>query len=579
MIRTSLRSACFAAALVAPLCAQSTIRLTAGLGGAEPDGPSSQPSLGGDGRYAVFVSAANNLTANDTSSSPDVFLYDAVQGTVELVSVRLPGPSGSNVVSTPVVTDDGSLVAYASNAANLVPADGGGFTHIYVRDRTAGTTTRITQGWIGTSAGPSMTPDGRYIAFQSSATTVPSGPFQDVFRFDRQNQTFVLISQSSNGTFSDGNSSAPRISADGGLVTFLSSATTLLQQDGNGQVDVYIRDVVNQRTRRTSVGWIGNQLPLASSSATMTRDGRKVCFVNAAQTTSPGDSDLSDDVFARTLNNGYVTRVSTPASRKGGNGFANESVIAGGGRYVAFRSDATDLVPVDPTPGAADVYLKDLETNAVEVVSLSSTDAPAGDPTQPALSVDARFVAFASASGLVAGDSNGWNEIYLRDRGAIVYTTPCAGDGTSTPCPCGNPGSPGNGCENYGLTGGVRMSATGNPSVSNDTLRLGLTGFSAFSTSLIFLQGDGLLNGGAGVGFGDGVACVGGNVIRFGRRVATGGVSAYGAGVAGDPSVSTTGLVVAPGTRYYQVLYANFGSFCGQLRRNWSNSIAVTWAP
>lgn len=580
MIRNSLRSACALAALAAPLLSQSTIRLTAGLAGAEPDGLSSEPQMSGDGRFVVYTSLANNLTPDDTSAASDIFLHDLVLGTRELISVRIPGMLAPGECGGPVVSDDGNWVAYWSTATNLV-AGGTATADIYVRDRAAATTTCITTGWAGNSTAPTITPDGRYLAFQSLAdNVVAGGMFEDVFRYDRQTNTFVLISQSTAGVAGNMESLAPRISADGNQVTFLTASSNFLLQDTNGVVDVYLRDVAAVRTRRTSVNWLGNELTSASSTASMTRDGGMLCFVNAEAAASSGDSDVNDDVLVRTLQGGFLTRVSTPASGKGGNGISNDGVIAGNGRYVAFRSNGTDLVPADPTPGAADIYLKDMETRAIEVVSLSSAGAAAGDPSSPALSLDGRFIAFATTTGLVSGDANGLTEIYVRDRGVIVFTTPCAGDGSSTPCPCGNPGYPGNGCENYGLTGGVRLAATGNPSLSGDTLHLALTGFSALTTPLAYFQGDGLLNGGLGVAFGDGVHCVGGNTIRFARRNSVNGMSEYGAGVPSDTAVSIAGHVDVPGsTRYYQATYFNFGSFCGQLRRNWSNSIAVVWAP
>jgi hypothetical protein len=254
--------------------------------------------------------------------------------------------------------------------------------------------------------------------------------------------------------------------------------------------------------------------------------------------------------------------------------------MSGDARWVVFRSTGTDLGPADTTPGALDAYLKDLQTGALEIVSLASDGTAVSVEDELALSDDARWVVFASRAGAVPGDALGHREIYLRDRGPIVYTTPCAGDGSGTPCPCGNPGQPGNGCENYALSGGVRLAATGTPSLANDTLRLGLTGFLPLDTPIAFVQGDALLAGGAGAPFGDGIQCAGGATVRFGRRLATGGTSAYGAGVAGDAPVSVAGHVVAPGsTRYYQCVYFNFGSFCGELRRNWSNSIAIVWQP
>jgi len=579
MIRNSLRSACALAALTAPLLAQSTIRLTAGLGGAEPNGASSEPSTSRDGRFVVFASDANNLVANDTSTTPDVFVYDRGTGFLELVSVRI-GPGAASNTMNPTVSNDGNLICFESSAANLVPGDDP-VSDIFLRDRTAGTTTRLTAGWNGNSTQPAMTPDGRYVAFTSAGeNVVPSGTSLDIFRLDRQTGQFVLVSLTSAGGFGNLDSFTARLSDDGRYVAFGSRATNFGPADSNGVQDVFVRDTVALTTRRASLGEFSNQLLLQSLLGSLSADGTLICFDSADGNVTSGDTDMQDDVFVRNHVVSSVVRASTPPSRLGGGGTSNGGRISSDGRWVLFRSTGADLAPSDPTPGEADAYLKNLQTGAVEIVSLAADGTPRATQRGLALSDDARWIVFESSEAVVPGDAAGLNEIYLRDRGAPLYTTPCAGDGSSTPCPCGNPGSPGSGCENYAIGGGVRLSATGCASITNDTLRLSGNGFVSLPTPLGFVQGDALVNGGQGVPFGDGVQCVGGSTLRFGRRNALGGSVAFGAGVAGDAPVSVAGHVDTPGvTRYYQIAYFNFGSFCGQLRRNWSNSIAIVWGP
>lgn len=566
--------------LALPIGAQTTIRVTAGLGGAEPDGASDSPHISHDGRFVVFASAAENLAANDTHAGPDVFLYDANSATIELVSARDATPGPIAAVTSPGVTDDGNFVVFASSAANLAPG-ALGWSDILLRDRAAGITTRITTGWVGDSTRPVITPDGRYIAFEGRAeNVVASGPIRDVFLHDRQTGTFALVSRNSADTPGNGESTTPSISTDGRFVAFASASTNFLLSDTNSSVDVFVRDVVAGTTRRASIGDFGHALTRPSTAGNVSGDGQRVVFMNADGSASSNDANNLEDVYFFDRAGGYSDRVSVPASEVGGNGLSTQGTIARDGRYVAFRSTGTDLVTFDPTPTFADLYLKDLQTGALEVVSLSSTGTPSTSAETPSLSPDGRFVAFRASDGLVSGDANGVAEIYVRDRGVIVYTTPCAGDDTSAPCPCGNPGGPGNGCENYGLTGGARLSATGTPSVTNDTIRLVVTGFPIFPTAMGFSQGDAIQNNGFGVPFGDGVRCIGGNVLRLRQRQTSSGQSAYGFGVLADPPVSFQGQVgAAGGTRYYQVSYRSVGSFCFQQKVNWSNSIAIVWAP
>ncbi len=566
--------------LALPIGAQTTIRVTAGIGGAEPNGTSASPHISRDGRFVVFSSEADNLDANDTSVGPDVFLYDANSGTVALVSARDPGPSSSSPITSPGVSDDGNIVVFASFATNLAPGSIG-FHDIFVRDRAAGTTTRVTSGWLGNSSEPEITPDGRYIVFESQANNVvSSGPDSDVILHDRQTGTFALVSQNTGGTPGNGHSAGPSISADGRIIAFTSEASNFLLSDTNAVADVFVRDVVAGTTRRASIGVFGNALALPSTAGNVSGDGRRIVFMTSDGTTTAGDTNGVEDVFYFDRTAGLPGRASAPPSRQGGNGFSNQGTISRNGRYIAFRSAATDLVGIDPTPVFPDLYVKDLETGAVEIISLSSTGTASNVARTPSISANGRFVAFVGHEGLVPGDAIGFPEVYIRDRGAIVYTTPCAGDNLSTPCPCGNPGSLGNGCENYGLTGGARLVATGSPSVTGDTIQLAVTGLPVFPTAMGFSQGDALQNNGLGVGFGDGVRCIGGQVLRLRQRQSITGESAYGFGVPGDPAVSLQGQVgPVGGTRFYQVSYRSVGSFCFQQKVNWSNSIAIVWEP
>jgi Tol biopolymer transport system component len=568
-------------ALTVPVPAQTTIRVTAGLGGAEPDFVSENPHLSGDGRWVAFISGASNLVPNDTLGF-DAFLYDVATASLELVSVRLPGGPHRGWVADATVSDDGNLVAFRSNAEDLVPGDTA-IADVYVRNRALGTTTRITAGWDGDAWDPWITPDGRYVFFASDGENiVPSAPgIKDVFRYELATGQFVLVSQSTAGAFGNSDSLHPRPSADGNVVAFGSEATNLVPGDTNDRFDGFVRDISAGTTQRFTVDWLGNQLGEDSLLRSMSRDGRYVCYDSRADGITPDDlPGTYYDALIYDRMRSTVVRASSPGTATAPDPrVADLGNLSGDGRFAAFRSNLGDLVTPDPTPGLADVFLKDLHTGSVEIVSLSSTGSAAPEPSWPSVSNDGRYVAFITRFALVPGDvTTGLPEIYVRDRGPVLYTTPCSGDGSSAPCPCANLGSQGHGCENVGLTGGVLLSATGSASLANDTLRLELRGFFAQSTPIAFVQGDALLNGGVGATFGDGVHCVGGTTVRFGRRRASGGTSAYGAGVAGDAPVSVAGQVVVAGsTRYYQCTYFNHGSFCGQLRRNWSNSIAIVW--
>ena len=200
----------------------------------------------------------------------------------------------------------------------------------------------------------------------------------------------------------------------------------------------------------------------------------------------------------------------------------------------------------------------------------------------PSISADGRYVAFRSlASNLVPGDTNGWQDVFVRDRGAgWAFTVFCSGDGSGAACPCGNSGGAGNGCENSAGTGGARLTASGVASLSADTAQLTSSGELPTALSIV-LQGDAAI---APVNFGDGLRCTGGVLKRLYVKSASGGVVI--APQPGDPSVSARSAALGDpiplgATRDYQVYYRDASpSFCPNPPGgtfNVSGAIAVAW--
>jgi hypothetical protein len=152
----------------------------------------------------------------------------------------------------------------------------------------------------------------------------------------------------------------------------------------------------------------------------------------------------------------------------------------------------------------------------------------------------------------------------------------CFGDGSATACPCGNESAPGDqsGCL-HSLGVGARLQSAGQPSLSNDSVRLDVT--SATNASVLFFQGDSATAGGAGAVFGDGLRCAGGNIVRIATRTANLGAVSYPAGP-GDAAVSVRGSVAAPGTRWYQAWFRNSASFCTPATFNTTNGVAIDWS-
>jgi hypothetical protein len=152
----------------------------------------------------------------------------------------------------------------------------------------------------------------------------------------------------------------------------------------------------------------------------------------------------------------------------------------------------------------------------------------------------------------------------------------CAGDNSGTPCPC-TAGAAGHGCENSFGTGGGVLSASGNANLASDTLVLTASGLPT-TAALLFFQGDAATAFGQGTGFGDGIRCAGGSIVRLGTKTSSGGTASFGHGVGTDPNISVKGQVPTGGvTRYYQAWYRNAAPFCTPATFNLTNGLSIGW--
>jgi Tol biopolymer transport system component len=312
-----------------------------------------------DGRYVAFTSAAPNLAPDDTNNTWDVLVRDRRTGTTSRVSQSTAGIAGDSSSYGQSLTPDGRYVSFTSDATNLVPGDTNGAHDGFVHDRHTGRTSRVTLTAGDTEAdarsyAPAISTDARFVAFVSEATNVVPGDTNgvaDVFLRDRWAGTTVRVS----GANADAPSDAPAISADGRYVAFTSEAA-LVPGDTNGMADVFVRDVRTGSLRRVNVSTTGAQANALTVSPTMSADGRYVAFTSEAALV-PGDTDGVADVFLRDLRAGATVRASLAADGGQGDGGSYHGVVTPDGRYVAFASAATNLVPGD-TNGVTDAFLR-----------------------------------------------------------------------------------------------------------------------------------------------------------------------------------------------------------------------------
>jgi Tol biopolymer transport system component len=393
----------------------STTTLVSTTGTAGGNSDSSNPVVSADGRYVAFTSRASNLVANDSNGTQDVFVRDLVNGMTTLVSTTGTA-SGNSDSSNPVVSADGRYVAFTSRASNLVANDSNGTQDVFVRNLVNGTTTLVsttgTSSGNGYSANPVISADGRYVAFTSYASNLvanDTNSTQDVFVRDLVNGMTTLVSTTSTAS---GNSYSdnPVVSADGRYVAFDSLADNLVANDSNGSQDVFVRDLVNGTTTLVSTTGTasGNS---HSNNPVVSADGRYVVFLSDASNLVANDSNGSQDVFVRDLVNGTTTLVSTTGTSSGNNQSYNP-VASADGRYVAFSSYASDLVANDSN-GTVDVFLRDLVTGTMTLVSNTGSGSGNSDSFSPVVSADGRYIAFTSrASNLVVGDYNGTQDVF-----------------------------------------------------------------------------------------------------------------------------------------------------------------------
>jgi Tol biopolymer transport system component len=291
-----------------PASAASTELVSVDSAEVKGDGGSYDAAVSADGRYVAFHSSATNLVADDTNGQTDIFVRDRQSGTTERVSVDSAGIQSNNATYGPKISADGRYVAFQSFASNLVANDTNGVYDIFVHDRDTGMTERVSvdsagEQSAGSSYDPSLSADGRYVAFSSYGDLVDddTNAEGDIFVRDRQTDTTERVSIDSAGAEGNDNSFDPSISADGRYVAFRSYASNLVAGDTHYREDIFVHDRQHATTKRVSVDNLGREADDDSSGPSISADGRFVAFQSNAANLVAGDTDFTSDIFVRDL--------------------------------------------------------------------------------------------------------------------------------------------------------------------------------------------------------------------------------------------------------------------------------------
>jgi Tol biopolymer transport system component len=391
-------------------------RVSLGMHHQETNHPSLDTSISADGRFVAFRSTASNLVPHDDNKFADIFVRDRLTRRTVRVSVDSFGNQANDDSFAPAISADGRFVTFQSLASNLVVGDTNQSWDVFVHDMTTEETWRISENGLGAegnadSLAPAISGDGRYVAFFSFASNLvyeDRNGFSDVFVCDTWFQSLVRISVDNFGHEGSGASEYPSISRDGRFVAFQSSAHELVPDDTNGAIRGPTAGGCGEVSAGAATG--------PSLQAAISGNGRIVAFQSVATNLVPGDTNDQLDIFVRDLWIGTTLRASVDAQGVESNGKSGQPSLSDDGLWLVFASDASNLVPGD-TNDSRDLFLSDLATGGIQRITLGPRGVQAnGGSDHPALSLDALHVAFGSvASNLVRDDENGYTDAFVYD--------------------------------------------------------------------------------------------------------------------------------------------------------------------
>lgn len=449
--RNSLLATCLRFSILSGLAAlgaaQVTVRVGVGSGGVEGNGLGgyTEAPISDDGRWVAFDTRASNFAPNDTPSSEDVFLHDRFTGETLCASLTPGGFAGGGRSYAPSLTGDGRYLAFMSTAI-LLAEDFDTLYDIYVLDRDLGTLVLASldsQGVKGfdDSWDPNIAHDGRYVSFYSfAANLVPNDTngFIDVFVRDLQLGTLERVSVSTAGVEANHASESGHLSVDGRFVLFDSFASNLVAGDTNGLRDCFLRDRLNGTTVRITETLGGGQATHHNFGYGVSADGRNACFGSQSQIYSPLDTNLAGDVFVRDMQTGLFELISVGPNGEIGDGGSGSASMSPDARWIAFSSVSSTFAGEPTFTFDSDIFLRDRVAGTTQLLSTNDVGVMgSGWSSYPLVSFGGNRITFKSeAPNLIPGDHNAQDDIFVRDLTLSVtpVSTYCQPKTNSSAC-------------------------------------------------------------------------------------------------------------------------------------------------
>jgi uncharacterized repeat protein (TIGR01451 family) len=415
----------------ADVSVSSVERASLGTGGVEGNLDSYYLSVSENASVVAFESFVSNWGPDQADLNfVDIFTRNRATNTTRKISVGPNGEQADQRSFDPTVSANGRYVSFISYATNLVPNDTNREPYVdngldvFLYDWVTNGLQRVTLNWDGqqidgNSVG-TITPDAKYLVFSSNGIDVESTPSNGnrasaIYVRDLQTGAIERITKGANGAYPNDTVVAAVPSYDGRFIVYLSDATNLVANDTNGVRDVMLYDRQTQQTTLVSKPVGGGQSNGISSPAVISSDGRYIAFRSFATNLVPGDTNGKSDVFVYDRILGTLELVSVSSTGALGNQDSKDPAICGNGRFVSFTSEATNLVTLAHN-GERQVYVYDRVTKTTALVTGTDTFMGNGRAHRSTLSADCSTIGFSTeASNMIANDNNGVRDLFVAD--------------------------------------------------------------------------------------------------------------------------------------------------------------------